>query len=270
MTVYNFLLESERAKKTPILYTSTTSRYWWFPILQRHKPPYEIEQDHIHFTHNKTCYWDDIRYEALPSIHLADIDALLHLAATCRLLRPEVLALTWSNADISVSSSNPSKALHCNFYNVLSSDACSFVRTLQLMNYSSAPAREMSKIIKLIRRRLPQLDQLVIHIPHNSGTLSYETKDFGADLRAAQVVLRDLPLGITVRFHYFLTGKRNRYWQNQLRFYNETLDERFYILRTQGDAVTRARRHVPKMRQQKDQIADVLEATVELRSLSML
>jgi hypothetical protein len=174
MTVYNYLLDFEPAKETRILYTSITSRYGWFPILQRHKPPYEIDQDHIYFTHNKTCYWDDIRYEALPSIHLADIDTLLHLATTCRLLRPEVLALTWSNADISVSSSNLSKALYSIFCNVLSSDACSCVRTLQLENHSSAPVREISKIIKLIRHRLPQLDQLVIHIPHNSGTLSYD------------------------------------------------------------------------------------------------
>jgi phage terminase large subunit GpA-like protein len=85
-----------------------------------------------------------------------------------------------------------------------------------------------------------------------------------------RVALRGLPLGITVRFHYFFKVKRNRYWQNQLRLYNETLDERCYILRTQGDAVTRARRHVHKMREQKDQIADVLEATVELRSSGML
>jgi hypothetical protein len=186
MTVYNYLLDFEPAKETRILYTSITSRYGWFPILQRHKPPYEIDQDHIHLTHNKTCYWDDIRYEALPSIHLTDIDTVLHLAATCRLLRPEVLALTWSNADISVSSSNLFKALYSIFYNVLLSDACSCIRTLQLENHSSAPVREISKIIKLIRRRLPQLDQLVIYIPHDSGTLSYEIRDFRADLRAAQ------------------------------------------------------------------------------------
>jgi hypothetical protein len=53
------------------------------------------------------------------NIHLADVSDLLFLAATCRLLRSELLALAWSNADMTVRSPTLYMDLHCILYDRL-------------------------------------------------------------------------------------------------------------------------------------------------------
>jgi hypothetical protein len=166
MTVYNILLKSSLTGNMRILYTGDDPlRCVSGTNSVRHRLSYNTQQDRIAFIGNRIIKTQDT-IDAECHINYAEIDDLLSLATTCRLLRSELLTLAWSNADISVSSPTLTTDLHCIFYNRLSSNACTFVRTLQvgIEEWAWSP-QEIKNIAGLIRRRLPQLEQLTWNIP---------------------------------------------------------------------------------------------------------
>ncbi|KAG9654338.1 hypothetical protein KCU64_g7281, partial [Aureobasidium melanogenum] len=65
-------------------------------------------------------------------VYLADFGDLLRLAATCKLLRSEILGLVWSNADIFIKSNNLTKTLTHIFDDYLSTGCCKFISTLHV------------------------------------------------------------------------------------------------------------------------------------------
>lgn len=132
LAIYRILLQSTLARNTRILYSGTNPlRCGDTPHCIRHKQPFEhIARGLVSFLDARIIYARDID-RAKYNIHLADIDDLLFLAGTCRLLRSELLALAWSNADIHIESPESYNELDCIFYERLTSESCSFIRTLQ-------------------------------------------------------------------------------------------------------------------------------------------
>jgi hypothetical protein len=270
MAVYNILLNCALTKNTRILYTGDNPfRCVSGTNFVRHKLSYNIKQDQIAFIGNQIIKTQDI-IDAECHIHRADVDDLLSLATTCRLLRSELLALAWSNADISVSSPTLTTDLHCIFYNRLSTNACNFVRNLQVkIEECSWSREEMRNIAGLIRRRLPQLEQLIVNIPNRSAA----TKQKAWALWNVMPVLRAILSHVALRFKYYcvpsILFKYSRS-PEQIWDWNKIANEHFEAIRAEVGPTHRGRRDKLAKREQKDQVADVLEATVELRPLGIL
>ncbi|KAH0385870.1 hypothetical protein KCU92_g3129, partial [Aureobasidium melanogenum] len=132
-------------------------------------------------------------------VHLADFGDLLRLAATCKVLRSEILILVWSNADIFIKSNDLAKTLTHIFEDCLAIECCNFIRTLHID--IPRPVQEQpdgpdhtKQIVKLIHHRLPQLEELILSFNENRNRHS---------LRFSQVamsMLASLPLRISVEF----------------------------------------------------------------------
>lgn len=275
MTVYGFVLQSSLTSNKRISYISDS------PLHQRelhgavrYKLPFTIRENHLTFDGTKAITKFDIT-NAECNIHLADTDDLLHLGSTCRLVRSEVLALAWSNADVSITSPALLLDLHYVFVHRLSSNACSFIRTLQIkMDERAWSPREARKIVGLVHTRLPQLQELVLDVP--SRFVSNNVEESFEDRKDAFIALRGLPRKVTVTFHYLTVPGLSRQfheWHDGPRpipLFSKNMDVHFKNLRYGVDMKRKRRSSEQTKREQGDLVADVLEATVELRALSML
>jgi hypothetical protein len=273
--IYDLLLDSSRSSNARILAGVNNFRRQGTSSLVRHKSVYRVHQDHIRFDGSgSTFLWRLIG--ARCNIHLADIGDLLFLAATCRLLRSELLALAWSNADMAVRSPTLYMDLHYIFYDRLPHQICTFIQTLQIDADKDAwSPQQMFATSGLILRRLPHLKKLVIYIPRRvSGT---HKKGHGRMLTLA--TLRILPLRITVKISHhiakedykeFMRYRALTDFHNRRREWNKSADSWLLLLRARVNWLRQKRSGQQMRRKQEDQVADVLEATVELRSLGIL
>ncbi|KAH0155143.1 hypothetical protein KCU67_g8836, partial [Aureobasidium melanogenum] len=265
--IYKMLLQDTFAKDTRILYFGDNPlRSGVDPDRIRHKQPFEriCSQGDIEFLNTKSIL---ARHIAMAEyiIHLADIDDLLFLAATCHLLRSELLALAWSNADVRVASPETYNELHCIFYDRLTIESCNFIRTLQLnvdgRKFLSPVTR---KIVGLVRNRLVQLQQLTVCLFETYGA-------FEPYLSPGVAALRSLPLHITVHLRYYTSiGSRNIlcvFHRGIFRRRDKSKNTRLQSLRTKVSLIVQKRKEERAKQEQGDQTLDVLEATVEMRSL---
>ncbi|KAK6005845.1 hypothetical protein QM012_007487 [Aureobasidium pullulans] len=202
LAIYKILLQSSLDKTTRILYSGTNAlRCGDSPHCVRHKQPFKyVAKGCVSFLDARIIYARDID-RAKYNIHLADIDDLLFLASTCRVSRSELLALAWSNANIRIESPEIYDELHCIFYDRLTSESCSSIRTLQhSINRSQWWASESKKVVGLIRRRLPRLEQLIVNIPVEFGLRRNP-------LAPAVAALRSIPLQNTIELRSDLNGR---------------------------------------------------------------
>lgn len=162
MTFYNFILQSCLMSNKRIFYFSDSGLHQReLSGAVRHKLPFTIRENHLTFNGTKAITEFDIT-NAECNIHLADTD---DLRSTCRLVRSEVLALAWFNADVSITSPALLLDLHYVFVHRLSSNTCSFIRTLQIkMDERAWSSREARKIVGLVHTRPPQLEELVMNV----------------------------------------------------------------------------------------------------------
>jgi hypothetical protein len=273
--IYDFLLSSTRSSKEGILAGVNNFHRERTSGLARKKSVYRVQQNHIRFDGSgSTFLWRMIG--ARCNIHLADVSDLLFLAATCRLIRSEFLALAWSNADMTVRSPTLYMDLHCIFYDRLPYQICTFMRTLQIDADKDAwSPRQMLTTSGLVLRRLPHLKHLTVYIPRRG----FGVPKLGYGRTLTLVTLRNLPLRIKINiFHYIAKEDYKKFMRNctleglhHLRHqWNKLAEDWLFDLRARDGFKDYKRRIRQSKRMQEDQVADVLEATVELRSLSML
>lgn len=125
LAIYNILLQSTLSKTTRIYYLDRDPvDYGWLPSNRQ-------SQSYSRICQEEDSFW--IHDMQRPKYDMHDIDDLLFLASSCRLLRAELLALAWSNADARILSPELYDDLHYIFYDRLSSVICRFIRTLQLV-----------------------------------------------------------------------------------------------------------------------------------------
>jgi hypothetical protein len=273
--IYDSLLNSSRSNKERILAGVNNFHLERTSGLVRKKSVYRVQHNHIRFDGSgSTFLWRMI--EARCNIHLADVSDLLFLAATCQLLRSEILALAWSNADMAVRSPTLYMDLHCIFYDRLPYQICTFIRTLQIDADKDAwSPRQMLATSGLILRRLPHLKHLIVYLPRRVFGVS--KPGHGRTLTLA--TLRMLPLRIRINiFHYvakedykqFMRFRTLEWLHNLRQQWNKSADDWLFNLRARDGFKGYKRRTRQSKRMQEDQVPDILEATVELRSLSML
>ncbi|KAI5198581.1 hypothetical protein E4T39_06673 [Aureobasidium subglaciale] len=137
-------------------------------------------------------YGPDVRKRA---VHHVNIDDLLAVASTCRLVRSEVLRIAWSNADISVyTPENGFKDdIQYIFGHCLSEETCKMILTLYIdVGKSDWSAACVSETARFITKRLPNLKVLTIAISHRYTTGGDEVLDTGL------MALTSLPLTISI------------------------------------------------------------------------
>jgi hypothetical protein len=269
MSVYDILLKSSVTSKTRILYVSNnTLHYKRLRGFVCYKRGCEIHENHIPFSGDKTIWIEEV-IKAERNIHRAHVDDILCLASTCRLLRSELLAFAWSNADISVNSPNLSMDGAYIFFDRLSSNTSTFIRTLQIRIEQHAwKPRELRRTVSFLRSRLPQLKQLILNIVVRSPATKVHLRDRNYALMALQSVPRET----TVEFrHYCVPNRRMQYVHKGAQpAMDEETNGYFETGRAGLDPIRQKRSDERAKRKQEDQVADILEATVELRSLSIL
>lgn len=264
--IYNVLLQSSLASETRILYLAKNSRHHQgVSGSLRRRISYKTNGRILTFGNRDNDGQPSDTMETTTSVHLADVDDLLFLANTCRLLRSEILAIAWSNADISFRPAALSRNLQHVFFNRLSSNTCSFISSLQVetLEMTFAP-QGMTKTTSLIRQRLPHLQQLVINIPTRLVQAAVTGNTFDATL----MVLRGLPPAIEVHFHsYFAFSSPVVFTEMRMQSSHIALNARFATLRAQDRQRAQGRRNKQAKRKQEDRVAGMLEATIELRAL---
>lgn len=272
MNIYGFALESCETSNKRISYISDNAlHHRESPGAVRYKLPFTVREHHLTFKGNRAIGIQDIR-NAECNIHLADIDDLLCLASTCRLLRSEVLALAWSNADISITSPALLLDLHYIFLHRLSSDTCTCIRTLQIKIEEYAwSSRDMKQIVGLVHTRQPQLEELVLNLPIRFS--SHPNKTTIRPRHDALMALQSLPRDVTVIFHHWMThnlsSSRPGGGSGPLPAWSKNMDAYFKNIRCASNMKRQRRNDEQRKRVQEDQVADILEATRELRSLGM-
>lgn len=269
LIIYKILLQSTLAKDTRILYSGDNPlRCRNYPHSIRHKQPFQhIDQGHIWFLDTKTLSARETR-RAQYNIHHADLDDLLILASTCRLLRSELLALAWSNADIRIESPETYKELRCVFYNRLTSETCNSIRTLHFnIDEDTLVPSKSRRIVELIIHQLPRLEQLVVNILLR-GDLYIKHLAYNV------AVLGNLPLHIALelRHHLYWKFRPSRIlpssaYSADAKHKDESANAQLQSLRTQISLIRQKRKEKLARMEQEDQTGDVLEATVEMRSL---
>ncbi|KAH0285112.1 hypothetical protein KCU62_g7796, partial [Aureobasidium sp. EXF-3399] len=270
MTVYDFLLQSAFMSNKRISYISDNALHQRDPPgAVRYKLTFRIRENHLTLKGNNAIKKQNVA-NAECNIHLADIDDLLGLANTCRLLRSELLALAWSNADISITSPALLSDLHYIFIHRLSSNACAFIRTLQIKIEDYAwSSRDMKQVVGLVHNRLPRLEELVLNCPIRAQPSKRSIKPRNDSL----VALRGLPREVTVSFHCWRTQHRSILGgsgdSSPMPKWSKNMDAHFKNIRYGLDMKSQKRRDEQARKEQGDQIADILGATVELRSLGM-
>lgn len=276
MTVYDFLLQSSLVSNKRISYISNNALHQREPLgARRYKLPSTIHENHLTFKGNKAIKKEKVT-GAECNIHLADIDDLLSLAGTCRLIRSEILALAWSNADLSITSPALLPDLHYIFLHRLSSNTSIFIRSLQIKIEPQAwSSKEMRTIVGLVHTRLPQLEELVLNVPIRGVTRVGTGEDY-ITRRDAFMALRGLPRKATVTFHYWTVpglSEQFHLWNGGPGpdpEHSRNMGRYFKNLRYGLDMKRKRRSGEQMKREQVDQVADVLEATVVLRSLGMV
>jgi hypothetical protein len=165
--IYKIQLQSTLEKTTPVLYSGQNPlRCGDTPHCIRHTQPFKrtVPDGPIEFLDARIIYARDIK-RAKYNIHHADLDDLLPLASTCRLIRSDLLALAWYRAEIHVASPELYNELRCVFYDRLTTEACNFIRTLEIdVHEKDWLPSETRKIAGLIRSRLPHLEKLTVNI----------------------------------------------------------------------------------------------------------
>ena len=271
MTVYDFLLQSSLMSNKRISYISNNALHQGEPPgARRYKLSFIIHENHLTFKGNRAIKKEKVT-NAECNTHLADIDDLLRLASTCRLIRSELLALAWSNADISITSPALLPDMQYIFRHCLSSKTCTFIRTLQIKIEQYAwSSRDMRQVVGLVRTRLSHLEELVLNCPIRSHPTKAHIKPQSDALRA----LQGLPREVTVSFHYWTTPNRFSPGASgssgPMPERSKNMDAYFKNMRYGPDTRRQKRKDELAKREQRDQVADVLEATIELRSLSMI
>lgn len=268
MTIYNILLQSTLSKTTRIYYLDEDPvDYGYFPSIRQSQSFSRVRKDVRDIR---------VRDSRRPEYDIHDIDDLLFLANTCRLLRAELLALAWSNADVRIQSPELYSDLRYIFCDLLSSESCGFIRTLNLVvDLKICMRSEIEKIVGLIRHQLPRLEQLIVYININ---LDRRPDDLSPSVRALGI----LPLHITVKLRCFPTRylvsrcHRGRAPPNTSRpsmyvGWTETaywsVNTALRVLQAELSLVGQERREKQAERESSDQVCDILEATTEMRSL---
>ncbi|KAI5198506.1 hypothetical protein AUEXF2481DRAFT_44274 [Aureobasidium subglaciale EXF-2481] len=253
-SVYNILLRDSLANNQSILY------YGRNPLRghQLSRTSGRCKRQYTLNTLDRITFVPEV--EARRVVHLENIDDLLNLAATCRLLHSDILAMAWSNADIHVGSDTLFKDLTCIFRDRLSTECCAFIHTLRLdIGERQWSLSAVNKTASLITSCLPQLQSLFLMI------------DCRCDLRGPSglMALAGLPSQITVIFRYYwdftrLPGSRPTSKTKDWADYKN--DKSFRQLLDRRSKGHRRR----KMREEKELMkaaGSALQDTVELRAL---
>ncbi|KAH0007049.1 hypothetical protein KCU78_g11981, partial [Aureobasidium melanogenum] len=268
LIIYNILLQSTLAKDTRILYFGDNPlRSGIDPDCIRHKQPFKRigPQGDIRFLDTKSILARHIA-RAQYTIHLADIDDLLFLASTSRLIRSELLALAWSSADVHIESPDGYKELHCVFYDRLTSESCTYIRTLQFsIDSCQWSPSETIKVIELIRVRLPQVEQLIVN---GTFRLGHGGKPFAPGV----AVLKSLPphIAVELRKNPARNWSRtdwNAIYPGVLARKDEHMNAHLQYLRMKFESLRQKRQEKLARMEQGDQMCDALEATVGMRTL---
>ncbi|THY23081.1 hypothetical protein D6D00_06445 [Aureobasidium pullulans] len=274
MIIYNILLQSCLASNTRTLYSGTNPLLCAdTPHSIRHQQSYHVDpQDRIRF--HRSLYFCNIR-KATYKIHHSNLDDLISISATCRLIRSESLALIWSNADIHVKSPELSHELTWFFCNRLSWEACDFITTLHIhinqktRSVSPSPSHtEITKSAGFLIRQLPQLKLLVVEV-----CISYLPNK---DLPIPELLaLRILPMRVTVKLHHYfsdwflnrsLSANRLQQVDNVREESNIWAEKALLAAREDVDLVRRKRRGEREERAKRDEVGKFLEDTLEMRS----
>ncbi|KAI5248427.1 hypothetical protein E4T42_05674 [Aureobasidium subglaciale] len=144
------------------------------PVIAWTRDTMEYEQDRtgrfISLVDVLFRYGPEVRKRA---VHHANIDGLLALGGTCRLLRSEVLPIAWSIADISVyTPDNGFKDdIQYIFGHCLSEQTCKLIRTLYIdVGKSDWSVACSSETASFITKSLPNLSVLTIAISRRYTT----------------------------------------------------------------------------------------------------
>jgi hypothetical protein len=265
MAIYNILLQSTLSKTTRIHYRDEdTFNYGDFPTIRQSQFYIRTRRE------GKAIHIRDIRR---PQYNIHDIDDMLFIASTCRLLRAEILALAWSNADIRIRSLELFSDLRYIFYDRMSSESCGFISTLQFgVDLKVCPPSETKEIGVLIRRRLPQMKELTVYIHMDFDP------DLG-DLMPSVKALGVIPRHIAVEFkrcpafdpHPSAPSRRRpRYPPWAIVVYDRvyrSAGTALRVLQAELNLISQKRREEQAKREFLDQVCHVLEATVKMRSL---
>ncbi|THX05540.1 hypothetical protein D6D13_07101 [Aureobasidium pullulans] len=270
MIIYNILLQSCLASNTRILCNGINPlRCGDTPHSIRHQQSYHVDpQDRICF--RRILYSCNIR-NATYNIHHSNLDDLLSISATYRLIRSESLALIWPNADIHIKSPELSNESTWIFRNRLSWEACNFITTLHIhinQRTRSPSHTEMSKSAGLLIRQLPQLKLLVVEM-----RISHLPKK---DLPIPELLaLRILPMRVIVKVHHYfsdwflnrsLSANRLQQVDNVREESNMWAEKALLAAREDVDLIRRKRRGEREEKANRDEDGEVLEDTLEMRS----
>lgn len=215
--------------------------------------------------------------------HHADIGKHLILASTCRLLRADLLALTWSDVDIQFQSPELYGDLHYVFYDRLSGVTCSFIRSLQFdVDERISSPSQTKEIAGFVRRRLPGLEQLTVIVIMSFESFNRHQKT--NRLTPCLATLGILPLRVAIKFRYHTTyhpmgqsswARNYAQWRPHATPNYHNPHERaggcaataLRALQTELSLTGQKRREEQAKRKSEDQVCDILEDTVEMRSL---
>ncbi|KAI5204696.1 hypothetical protein E4T39_03473 [Aureobasidium subglaciale] len=257
-SVYNILLHDSLINDQRILY------YGRNPLRGHHtsqtsgrlKRQYLLDaQDRIAFVPGS---------KARRVLHLDDIDNLLNLAATCHLLRSDILAMAWSNADIYVGSDTLFKDLTCVFKNRLSTECCAFIRTLRLdIGEEEWSLSQVNKTAGLITSCLPQLQSLFLATTHGSVV---RERDRPSGLKA----LASLSPHVTVIFRYNLRPSIFEAMQRagSVRAWADQENERSFTELLTLRTKSHRRRKMRAEKELRNEVGSFLQDTVVLRALT--
>jgi hypothetical protein len=271
--IYETPLQSTLAKTTRILYSGKDPlRCGDTPHCIRHNQPFKRNgrDGKIEFLDARIIYARDIR-RAKYKIHHADLDDLVPLASTCRLVRSDLLAFAWSRAEIHITSPELHTELHCIFFDRLTSESCNFIRTLEIdVHDRDWLPSEMRKIIGLIRRRIPQLEKLSVNI---HLTLTHDRVPFASGLAAFRILPPSVALDFNHSIDFYLRAvdyspiDGPRTVRSSVQHKPEVMA--LNSLRAELSLIGQKRREEQAKRGLGDQVGGILEATVDIRSLQL-
>jgi hypothetical protein len=162
----------------------------------------------------------------------------------------------------------------------MSSDSCRLIRTLQFdIDERLCSPSEIRRIAGLVRRRLPGLEQLTVVI-----IMSFQSFNRRMDnnyLTPGLAGLGILPLHVTVKFRYHTTyhavsrssvhaPRNSQPAPNYLNPYERAGGWAATTLRAiqiELSLIGQKRREEQAKRERRNQVCDILEATIKLRSL---
>ncbi|KAI5235308.1 hypothetical protein E4T43_09375 [Aureobasidium subglaciale] len=151
-------------------------------------------------------YGPEVRKRA---VHHANIDGLLALGGTCRLLRSEVLPIAWSIADISVYTPDNGfmDDIQYIFGHCLSEQTCKLIRTLYInVGKSDWSVACVSETASFITKSLPSLGVLTIAISRRYTTGEDDVLDTG--LMALTILPSAISIDIVAYVHAHLVAPR--------------------------------------------------------------